>query len=203
MRITSNGNSNNYVTINETQIFGSNLTSSKYLKDTGYYFDNSDTMVYHNQFTFPWVIKSLDMNLITYFWIVMTGVVTSRFLDFLLVRLRKEDEIAKLLDEEMSKHIKSEDIINNEITNRRILDLRDKMGYFRDNIVQDLHWKELLWIVFSFIVAILVFAGFKQNVTPISSILINISLAFAFGFTFDRTLEMATRFKSVFTSDST
>lgn len=202
LKIASNGNSNNYVTINEIKIFSSNLTASQFLKDIDDSLD-SNTKVYHNQITFPWTIKSLDMNLITYFWIVMTGVVTSRFLDFLLVRLKKEDEISKLLDEQMSKHIKSEDIINNEITNRRIQDLRDKMGYFRDNIVQDLHWKELLWIVFSFIVAILVFAGFKQNVTPINSILINISLAFAFGFTFDRTLEMASRFKSIYTSDST
>jgi hypothetical protein len=202
LKIESNGNSNGYVTINETQIFTSNLTSSQYLKDVSdSLYDETD--VYHNQITFPWVIKSLDMNLITYFWIVMTGVVTSRFLDFLLVRLKKEDEITKLLEEQMSKHIKNEGSIDNEITNRRIQDLRDKFGYFRDNIVQDLHWKELLWIVFSFIVAILVFAGFKQNVTPINSILINISLAFAFGFTFDRTLEMATRFKPIFTSDST
>ena len=64
-----------------------------------------------------------------------------------------------------------------------------------------MHLRDILWIVFSFIVAVLVFASFKQNVALIDSVLINISIAFAFGFTFDRTLEMATRFKSIYTGE--
>lgn len=202
LRVTSNGNNDtDYVSINETRIFGNPSIAglSKDTKDTSM---NSiiTPKLYHSKITFPWNIASLDLNLITYFWIVMTGVVTSRFLDFLLVRLNKEDVIDKKIEEQFDKYIEAEGSDEVKIE-YRISEFQKKIDYHRDNILQDLHWKELLWIVFSFIISILVFAGFKQNVALVNSVLINISIAFGFGFAFDRTLQMATRFKSIYTSD--
>jgi hypothetical protein len=139
----------------------------------------------------------------------MVGVVGSRFLDFLLRRLRSEDKIKSKIDDEQDIIIESvsKDAISlpknyqRNLAKEKIDTLIDINADFRDKVVQELHWKELLWIIFSFIIAVLVFSSFKTSVTLSNFVLVNVSLAFAFGFTFDRTLEMATRFKSIYTSD--
>lgn len=218
VNLTSIGSSTKeWVSINEAAIFGtsdplsinstknevpgsasSNLSSSNPNSDS-----EDGTKIYHALVTFPWNVRNLDLSLPTYFWIVMVGVVASRFLDFILSKLKTEDYIKEKIGAEMKNYINSISEGENEINNskNKINKLRKEISWARDIIVEDLHLRDILWIVFSFILAVLVFASFKQNVTLIDSVLINISVAFAFGFTFDRTLEMATRFKSIYATD--
>jgi hypothetical protein len=49
---------------------------------------------------------------------------------------------------------------------------------------------ELVWIPFSAIITLLVFASFKDQVNLTGDILTNLSLAFGFGFAFDKVLEV-------------
>jgi hypothetical protein len=118
IRIASNGTTSPaklWVSINETSIIGSSLVpnlSSKISTESAE--KTIQGKIYHNLITFPWTIKSLDMNLITYFWIVMTGVVASRFLDYILSRLKKEGDIARKIDDEMTNYINTSGL-NKEI----------------------------------------------------------------------------------------
>jgi hypothetical protein len=150
----------------------------------------------------------------------MAGVVASRFLDFVLRGLGKEDDIRKKMDQEVHDLIDDVPTKDDKNYDKKIKDYQEKSEqmkkehmqhleelsgmntYYKDRILQTLHWKDLLWIIFSFLIAVLLFSTFKQNVILSTSLLINISLAFGFGFTFDRTLEMATRFKPIYTSGS-
>jgi len=61
----------------------------------------------------------------------------------------------------------------------------------------ELHNIDYVWILFSFIIALLIFSSFKQQVSLTTHIIANISAAFAFGFGFDKVLEVAERFKSL------
>ena len=63
----------------------------------------------------------------------------------------------------------------------------------------ELHNIDYIWILFSFIIALLIFSSFKQQVSLTTHIIANISVAFAFGFGFDKVLEVAERFKSLTT----
>jgi hypothetical protein len=212
IRITSSGASNGtsiipWVSINDIIVFGNPLFS-KSSKDmiktsssnasTEINSDSQDQHIIHkNEITFPWNIRSLDLSLTTYFWIVMAGVITSRFIDFILKRLGPEEKITYKEQKNLEDLIEKRNIVEFKKNNIEYHNIRT----YSFHLLQNLHWKELLWIVFSFIVAILVFSSFKQSVTLSTIVLINISLAFAFGFTFDRTLELATRFKDLSTSD--
>ncbi len=104
-----------------------------------------------------WSLRTLDMSLISYFWVVMIGVIVSRILTLALDKLRVSEDFYQA-----------------------------KLGS-----------KDVLWIGFSFIIAILVFQSFNSQVTLTPLILNNLTLAFAFGFGFDKTLEVAKRFNDV------
>jgi hypothetical protein len=45
--------------------------------------------------------------------------------------------------------------------------------------------------------AVLIFASFRSQVDLTTNIIINISLAFGFGFSFDKVLEVAERFQKI------
>jgi hypothetical protein len=109
--------------------------------------------------TFTWPIKTLDFSLITYFWIVLIGVISSRALSR-AIKQKESDGSNKLASTELQ------------------------------NI-------DYVWILFSFIIALLIFSSFKQQVSLSSHIIANLSAAFAFGFGFDKVLEVAERFKSL------
>jgi hypothetical protein len=120
----------------------------------------SDPKVYRNSVPFQWTIKMTDLSLTTYFWIVMAGVVTSRFMSLILDKVEKHREHG------------------------------DQDGDF-----QIINWRDGLGILFSFIIALILFSSFKQQAASLTTIvLFNISIAFAFGFGFDKTLEVAPRF---------
>lgn len=70
------------------------------------------------------------------------------------------------------------------------------------NKILEINEREALWIIFSFIISILLFSGFKETLKDLTTVvLFNVSIAFGFGFAFDRTLELATRFKSIYTGE--
>ena len=52
-----------------------------------------------------------------------------------------------------------------------------------------------LWIVFSFVISVIIFAGFNKEVTLGSNIIINIVIAFGFGF--EEVLEVAQDFREL------
>jgi hypothetical protein len=56
---------------------------------------------------------------------------------------------------------------------------------------------DYVWIIFSFIIAILIFSSFNTQVQLTTTIVANISLAFGFGFGFDKVLEVAKRFQNI------
>ena len=109
--------------------------------------------------TFNWPVKTLDFSLITYFWIVLIGVISSRALSR-AIKQKESDGSNKLTRTELQ------------------------------NI-------DYVWILFSFIIALLIFSSFKQQVSLSTHIIANLSAAFAFGFGFDKVLEVAERFRSL------
>jgi hypothetical protein len=191
--------SNEILAEHNSEIFN---TTQNYIIDIAYLSVQNQSELYHNKISFAWNVQSLDYDLRTYYWIVMAGVLASRFFDFLLRRLRILDQVKESIVKESLNLANETDPKKIEEINNRMDKLIENKNSLRDRIVQDLDWKEGLWITFSFIVTLLVFSSFKQSVTLSTSALVNLSLAFGFGFTFDRTLELATRFKPVFTTDS-
>lgn len=99
---------------------------------------------------FNWTVVMKDLGWLNYLWIVMAGVVASRFITFIADTKKTEP-------------------INIDRT-------------------------ESLWIAFTFIIAILAFASFKDNVTLGSIVLFNVLIAFAFGFGSQKVLELARAF---------
>jgi hypothetical protein len=56
---------------------------------------------------------------------------------------------------------------------------------------------DYVWIIFSFIIAVLIFSSFNTQVQLTTTVVANISLAFGFGFGFDKVLEVAKRFQNI------
>jgi hypothetical protein len=78
-----------------------------------------------------------------------------------------------------------------------IIDKRKAQSNNKNNIqqkpgpIQSLSNSDYLWIGISAIIALLIFSSFQQQVHLTGNVLYNISLAFAFGFGFDKVLEAA------------
>ena len=64
------------------------------------------------------------------------------------------------------------------ITSRALTLFKNQQGQRR--VFVQLEIKDYLWIVFSFIIGILIFSSFKNQIDLTSDIIINISLAFGF-----------------------
>lgn len=122
------------------------------------YFLNGSGNLVQNVVSFAWPIKTLDFSLLTYFWIVLIGVVVSRF---------------------TTRYIKD-----------RNLGPGSEAASAASRFVIYLQLRDYLWIAFSAIIALLIFAQFQKNVELTSNIITNISLAFGFGFGFDRILDV-------------
>ena len=99
---------------------------------------------------FKWRIMMKDLPWLNYLWIVMAGVIASRFITFIA-------------------DTKKDDPLNIDRT-------------------------ESLWIAFTFIIAVIAFASFKDNVTLGNIVIFNILTSFAFGFGSQKVLELARAF---------
>lgn len=106
---------------------------------------NRNRLMQYDTIIFPWPIKTMDLTTLTYFWIVLIGVILSKL---------------------------STRIADNE---------QQPIGTLSNY--------DYLWIGISAIIALLIFSSFQQQVHLTGNILYNISLAFAFGFGFDRILD--------------
>jgi hypothetical protein len=134
-----------------------------------------DVILYNGTSTIPqkwsvpfnWTIKTMNMSIFSYFWIVLIGVLVSRLLSLVLDKL---EEIQKTPTAQQQA-IKDKPIV--------------------------LNINDYVWITFSFIIAILIFSSFSTQVDLTTNIVINISLAFGFGFGFDKVLEVAKRFQNI------
>jgi hypothetical protein len=67
--------------------------------------------------------------------------------------------------------------------------------------IQSVGKDEGIWIIFSFIIAVLIFSSFSKEVTLTKSILMNVSLAFGFGFAFERILTLSREFTPLISKD--
>jgi hypothetical protein len=126
-----------------------------------YYANDTDTELKSENLSFDWPVKTMDLSVLAYLWIVMIGVITSRLISLMLVKM----------DPNNPKPLK------------------------------EIRQEDSLWIIFSFIIAVLIFSTFKsQTQTQLtSSTIANISIAFGFGFGFDKVLEVAQRFQKLVT----
>jgi hypothetical protein len=159
LQIIGHGNTENmYNSLTEVNIYGK---PSPLIPIKSPSTPKSEAIIYHNSVPFQWTIRMTDLSLTAYFWIVMTGVVASRFMSLILSKI-----------EGLGKK-NTKDFENN---------------------IQRIRWQDGLGIMFSFIIALVLFSSFKQANTLTTTILFNISIAFAFGFGFDKTLEVAPRF---------
>ena len=107
------------------------------------------TSLDHASDIFGWSVSKLDFNLLSYFFIVLIGVIVSR-----LFKNYSESHTGR------------------------------KTG---------LQTADYLWIAFSAVIALIIFANFQQQVHLTRHIITNISLAFGFGFGFDKVLEAGQR----------
>ncbi len=112
------------------------------------YTDSSSKDKEVKQITIPfeWTIIMKDLPWLNYLWIVMAGVVASRFITF-IADTKKEDPI-------------------------------------------DIDRTESLWIAFTFIIAVIAFASFKENVILGNIGIFNVLASFAFGFGSQKVLEL-------------
>jgi hypothetical protein len=164
LQIIGHGNSGGgnskiaYNAFSEVKLYA-NITDLK--GNAGSTVSAADQKIYRNSVPFQWTVKMTDLSLATYFWIVMAGVVTSRFMSLILDKLEKPSR---------------------------------RRGEQHEDF-QIIGGREGLGILFSFIIALVLFSSFKEQATSLTTVvLFNISIAFAFGFGFDKTLEVAPRF---------
>jgi hypothetical protein len=134
-------------------------TSSPYNIDI-FYTDRNGTLGTYAT-TFNWPIKTLDFNILVYFFIVFIGVVVSRY-----------------------------------TTN--LIDSRNNTGQTDQDSGQpkdpgQLARNDWIWIIVSGVITLLIFSSFQQQVELTSLLLTNISLAFTFGFGFDKILETGSK----------
>ena len=166
LKILGHGNSENaWNSYTELKIYGTPFIPPT-LQET----PKSNTTVYRNSIPFEWSVRMTDLSLTTYFWIVMAGVITSRFMSLIL---DKTDDLER----------------------------KKQNGQEKKRSIQIIKTRDALWIIFSFIIALILFSSFRQSVTLTTTILFNISLAFAFGFGFDKTLEVTPRFSYRFRTE--
>ena len=108
--------------------------------------------------SFDWPVKTLDFNILVYFFIVFIGVVVSRYTTNIT-----EKKTPRQLNKESGQ-------------------------FYRDDGV---------WILVSGVITLLIFSSFQEQVELTSFLLTNISLAFTFGFGFDKILETGSKITRV------
>lgn len=129
----------------------------------------TDNMTNPGKFTttFSWPIKTLDFDIVVYFFIVFIGVLVSRYTTKIIRNSSKNKEETK------DKGQKSDQ--SNE----------HNVGQFDKN--------DGVWVIVSGIITLLIFSSFQEQVQLTSLLITNISLAFTFGFGFDKILETGSR----------
>ena len=130
---------------------------------------------------FDWPAKTMDLNDFSYFWIVLIGVMVSRVLSIILNKLSEAKKRAEVT------------VSNNPAGTTLAAEYKIE----RDALKISLNLNDGIWIAFSFVIALLIFASFSGQVDPTTSILTNITLAFGFGFGFDKVLEVAKKFEDI------
>jgi hypothetical protein len=155
------------LTVPHTMATG-NITSENQII-ISYLKGNSSKLMQHIS-PFDWTIKTMDLSPIIYFTIVMIGVLISRIISLMLKKIEDNKE-------------------ENKTANPKVPLTAAKMVELKPN--------DSLWLLFSFIISVLIFAAFNQQVHLGPSIMVNIVLAFGFGFGFEKVLEVATRFNDL------
>jgi hypothetical protein len=144
------------------------------------YFVDTNTMPQEWSVHFDLSTNVEDMSIFSYFWIVLIGVMSSRLLSLVLDKAEGDD--AKRTGGNASS----------TLPRGMLPQVHNEEPSFIKLTIND-----YIWIIFSFIIAILVFSSFGTKLQLTSNIVANISLAFGFGFGFDKVLEVAKRFQNI------
>jgi hypothetical protein len=142
-------------------------TTNPYSVDLFYTDSNGRHATYST--SFGWPIKTLDFNILVYFFIVFIGVVVSRYTSNLI---------------EQKKPDKSE----NESSDGTKSNSNKTIRFNKDDGI---------WILVSGVITLLIFSSFQEQVELTTFLLTNISLAFTFGFGFDKILETGSKITGV------
>jgi hypothetical protein len=167
-------------------------TTSQYEIIVSYFKGNSSNLIQHT-IPFDWTITTMNLNIVIYFTIVMIGVLISRIITLLLKKIKENKDaltppqlkvkivnISKLPDNEVEQRIKDELKLNVKV----------------DDLIK-ISPSDGLWILFSFVISVLIFGAFNEQDLLGPSVLVNIVLAFGFGFGFEKVLEVAARFSDL------
>jgi hypothetical protein len=125
-------------------------------------------------FTFDWPAKTADLSPFSYFWIVLIGVMVSRLLSLILDKIDKAKQVVEA-----------------DTTGKNLQQALEEQKPISLTV------NDTIWIAFSFIIALLIFSSFSGQVHLTTNILTNVTLAFGFGFGFDKVLEVAKRFEGI------
>ncbi|MPZ08390.1 MAG: hypothetical protein GEU26_18580 [Nitrososphaeraceae archaeon] len=174
-------------------------TSSLYTIDIFYTNQTGDQeSLDHTGISFTWPIKTMNLSALTYFWILLIGVIVGRATtSYLAIKDKNEqakdkqqlvDRIKDLLGIQRAAGAVPDNQIND--TADFALERKTRLTFGR------LDSKDIFWIGLSGVIALLIFSNFQRDVTLTGNILTDISLAFAFGFGLDKSLETIQRFRS-------
>jgi hypothetical protein len=135
---------------------------------------------------------------LTYFWIVLIGVIVGRATTSYLEAKDKGQYVTD--KREMSDRIKNLLGIQGAgaaVTDTQINDTADFALKHKTRLTFGrLDTKDIFWIGLGGVIALLIFSIFQREVTLTGNILTDISLAFAFGFGLDKSLETIQKFRS-------
>jgi hypothetical protein len=148
------------------------------------YFKSNNTNPIPLSIPFNWTVMTMDLNPAIYLVIVMIGVLISRMITLLIKKIGKATDNLrqKLVNAGVDDLATLEELMNSILPK---VDPKDLVS---------IKPSDSLWLLFSFVIAVLIFGVFKDKVDLGSSILVNIALAFGFGFAFEKVLEVATQF---------
>jgi hypothetical protein len=135
----------------------------------------------------------LDLNPVIYFAIVMIGVLFSRILTLLLNKV-KDNKRALTPGQLKTKLAELSRVPENEVEQKIKDELKLKV---KTKDLLEIQPMDSLWLLFSFVISVLIFAAFNQQVHLGPSIMVNVVLAFGFGFGFQKVLEVASNFSDL------
>jgi hypothetical protein len=169
------------------------------------YPDKTTGMLQKWSVPFNWPIETMDMSIFSYFWIVLIGVIVSRLLSLVLDRVKKSSSQPAAPVPAAGAVVGAPVPAAGAVVGAPVPAAGAVVGApvpaagAAAPITPPvrLETADYIWITFSFIIAVLIFSSFSDQVNLTTSVLANISLAFAFGFGFDKVLEVAKGFQTL------
>jgi hypothetical protein len=140
----------------------------------------------------------MNLNSLTYFWIVLIGVIIGRATtSYLEARDKGEHDRDKKEVTDRIRNLLGIQGAGSAVTDAQVDDTADFAIKHKGRLTfVRLDSKDIFWIGLGGVIALLIFSNFQREVTLTGNILTDISLAFAFGFGLDKSLETIQRFRT-------